>query len=124
MILLSFPVVDEISSTDPVSLVLEFDQGSCWLEVVRLGVKLVSRSGIVWDDGQWWHRGTHPEPKETDMYELTNEPMSADEATDLIVRELLSEPSLAGQVPRSAIRSALDERRMSEVSLALEVLDS
>jgi hypothetical protein len=124
VILFSFPVVDEISSTDPISLVLEFDQGSCWLEVVRLGVRLVSRGGILWSEGQWWHRGTYPEPKDTDMYELTNEPLSSEEAADLIVRELLVEPSLAGQIPRSAIRAALDEKRMSELSLALEVLDS
>jgi hypothetical protein len=124
LILLSFPVVDEISSTDPVTLVLEYEHGSCWLEVLRLGVRLMSRGSIVWDDGQWCRRGTNPEPKDTNMYELTNEPMSSEEVADLIFRELLVEPSLAGQVPRSAIRAALDERRMSELSLALEVLES
>lgn len=124
MILLSFPVVDEISSTDPVTLVLEYEHGSCWLEVLRLGVRLMSRGSIVWDEGQWWRRSANPEPKDTNMYELTNEPMSSEEVADLVVRELLIEPSMAGQVPGPAIWAALDERRISELSLALEVLDS
>ncbi len=126
MILFSFPVVDEMSSADPVSLVLEYENGFCWLEVMRLGVHLVSRGSIAWDGEQWWRCGVNQKIKHTSMYELRDEPLSTDQVCDLIVRETLTVPSLAVQiqVPRPAIRAALDERRMSELFLTLDVMES
>jgi hypothetical protein len=120
VILLSVEAKDDISEVDPVLIYVDYDIGTCWLEVTRCGVRMMTGSAH-WEGGRWWKR-TAENVGEVLVSKTT--PSTSDEIAELIFVELSSRAEVGGRADKDMIRAALDERRMGPIALALEVLAS
>ncbi len=123
MILLQFPVSDDISDSDPVFVRLEYDPANerCWLDVRRLNVRIGGIGGdalaAYWDSG-WVRRCLN---KGSGDPNFTDKPMSSVELVGAMAHRLRA---FHGQLPLEELGDALDEARVGPMARALEVMES
>lgn len=121
IVLLTIDAKDDISDVDPVLVYVEYDIGTCWLEVSRLGVRMMTGCSAHWEGGRWWKRTAE---YVGEVLVSKNTPSNSGEIADLIFFQLSSREEVCGRADREKMRSALDESRMGPIAMALEVIES